>query len=358
MINSRLLTYSMNAVVSCSILLTGCANTIPSNDYIPDSQAQEEVDQPSQNNNDKKTMQVGSIFFNDQEMILSPGSSYSLDLYSLTTDETEIEINSMDIDFDIQPANLAFIDDNGLLSISNEANIGNQIDVSAVYEGFTAHLTITVKYSIEDTIVASNDGIPQVTNQESTAVLVNKQRSLQENYVPNDLVQPNIPFSFAGESEKKWLRQEAATALEQLFAKAEQNQIELNAVSGYRSYLTQQSIFNWNVQEQGEEQARRYSAYPGTSEHQTGLAMDVSSPSVNNALHESLGDTKEGQWLAEHAAEFGFIIRYPQDKEHITGYAYEPWHLRYVGKEIAADIMEQGITLEEYFNDAIPVNNP
>ncbi|NBI28178.1 D-alanyl-D-alanine carboxypeptidase family protein [Chengkuizengella sp. YPA3-1-1] len=288
-------------------------------------------------------------------MVLSPKSTFSLELYSITTEHTEIEINPMDITYDIQPTNLASIDDRGLLSLSNEAKTGNQIDVYANYEGFTTQITITVKYSLENTIVASNSEIPKITNQESTAVLVNKQRSLEDNYIPTDLVQPNIPFSFTGESEKKWLREEAARALEQLFDQAKQENIQLNGVSGYRSYQTQKSIFNWNVQEQGEEQARRYSAYPGTSEHQTGLAIDVSSPSVNNVLEESLGSTKEGQWLAEHAAEFGFIIRYPQDKEHITGYAYEPWHLRYVGKEIASEIMGHNITLEEYFDESTPV---
>ena len=196
-----------------------------------------------------------------------------------------------------------------------------------------------------------------VTNMGEITVLVNKQRKLPPDYEPHDLVVPNIPFSFEGDHPKKKLRKEAAEALEALFAQAKKENIQLAGVSGYRSYATQEAIFQYNVKTQGEEQARRVSAVPGHSEHQTGLAMDVSSPSVNYALIEEFGETKEGKWLAENAHKFGFIIRYPQGKEHITGYAYEPWHLRYVGKDIAGEIAKKGLTLEEYFGtETMPVS--
>jgi hypothetical protein len=94
----------------------------------------------------------------------------------------------------------------------------------------------------------------------------------------------------------------------------------------------------------------KYSATPGYSEHQTGLAIDVSAKSVNNRLDESFGDSVEGIWLATHAQEYGFIIRYPKDKSDITGYSYEPWHIRYVGKPLAKYIYENNLCLEEYFN--------
>ncbi|MFS1511688.1 M15 family metallopeptidase [Chengkuizengella sp. SCS-71B] len=357
MLKSRFLTYSAVTIISSSILLTGCANTpIPSNASSPEEIVQEEAEPIQLSENEIKSDQIQNIFFSEEYITMAPESNYSLVLYSLFADQIEIKVISEDIMFEIQPSNLAFIDESGLLTLSNDAKIGSKIEILATYEGFSTQMTITVKYKLEDTIIIGESEIPQITNQDSIAALVNKQRSLQDDYTPTDLVKPNIPFSFAGESEKKWLREEAARALEQLFDKAKQENIQLNGVSGYRSYQTQKSIFNWNVQEQGEEQARRYSAYPGTSEHQTGLAIDVSSPSVNNVLHESLGSTTEGQWLADHAAEFGFIVRYPQDKEHITGYAYEPWHLRYVGKEIAKEIMDKNITLEEYFNDSTPVS--
>lgn len=94
--------------------------------------------------------------------------------------------------------------------------------------------------------------------------------------------------------------------------------------------------------------ANQTSAKPGESEHQTGLAMDVSSPSVNFQLTQYYGHTREGKWLVENAPKHGFIIRYPEGKEYITGYNYEPWHIRYVGKNAAEFIMNENITLEEY----------
>ncbi|MBP1931647.1 M15 family metallopeptidase [Ammoniphilus resinae] len=193
-------------------------------------------------------------------------------------------------------------------------------------------------------------GVIDVANLNYDMVLVNKKWKLPDNYVPQDLVEPQIPFSFSGDSEKRLLRKEAAEALERLFAKAQEDQIEFAGVSGYRSYQTQNSIYHYNLKTQGEEEANQYSAVPGHSEHQTGLAIDVSSAVVNYTLEEPFGETKEGKWLAAHAADFGFIIRYPKGMEKITGYAYEPWHIRYVGPKVAVQIQHLGITLEEYVN--------
>ena len=148
-----------------------------------------------------------------------------------------------------------------------------------------------------------------------------------------------------------------AMITETMFAAAKEDGIELAGVSGYRSYARQKAIFEANVQKKGEQEANRVSAYPGQSEHQTGLTMDVSSKSVNYALEEEFGESKEGKWLAEHAHEYGFIIRYPKDKEDVTGYVYEPWHIRYVGKELAAAVYESGLTLEEFAEqNSVPVS--
>ncbi len=104
------------------------------------------------------------------------------------------------------------------------------------------------------------------------------------------------------------------------------------------------------MEKHGEAEANTFSARPGQSEHQTGLCTDVSSPSVNYQLTTDYADTEEGRWLAEHCHEYGFIIRFPLGKEEITGYQYEPWHIRYVGTEAAAYIHQEQITLEEYLN--------
>ncbi|KAB3536043.1 M15 family metallopeptidase [Alkaliphilus pronyensis] len=192
------------------------------------------------------------------------------------------------------------------------------------------------------------ENIVNVEDPEDILVLVNKERQLPSDYVPSDLVIPNVSFSFSEDLPKKYMRKVAAEALEELFDEAEKDAIELFAVSGYRSYSRQKSIFEANVRRKGEKEANKTSAFPGQSEHQTGLAMDVSSRSVALRLTEELGNVKEGIWLKENAHRFGFIIRYPKGKETTTGYTYEPWHLRYVGKEEAEAIYSSDITLEEY----------
>ncbi len=112
--------------------------------------------------------------------------------------------------------------------------------------------------------------------------------------------------------------------------------------SGYRSYSDQETIYNNYVKEDGVELTDTYSARPGHSEHQTGLAIDV------NSVDDSFAYTPEGEWLAQHAHEYGFIIRYPQGKEDITGFQYEPWHIRYVGSDLANKLYKSGQCLEEY----------
>lgn len=188
----------------------------------------------------------------------------------------------------------------------------------------------------------------EVDNPDDLLVLVNKTYRLPRDYQPDDLVIPNVPFPFEGTHEKKLLRAEAAQALEELFAESKKEGLELFAISGYRSFTRQKTIFPNNVLRVGFAQANQFSAFPGESEHQTGLAMDVSSRAVNFNLVEAFAETAEGIWLKENAHRFGFIIRYPKGKEEVTGYTYEPWHLRYVGQETAQKIHELNITLEEY----------
>jgi len=179
-------------------------------------------------------------------------------------------------------------------------------------------------------------------------LLVNKTHTLPDSYVPSRLVNPAVSTV---SSAKTKMTPEAAEALEALFKKAERDGIKLTAISGYRSYERQKAIFNSNTARYGSAAAaNQFSAKPGQSEHQTGLAMDVSSASVGFTLSQSFAETREGRWLKENARYFGFIIRYPKDKEHITGYQFEPWHIRYVGKAAALEISARDITLEEYIS--------
>lgn len=199
------------------------------------------------------------------------------------------------------------------------------------------------------------DGVQEIQNPENMMVLVNKEFALPSDYSPPDLVRPNVQFSFGNQDiEKSYMRKEAATALETMFKGAEEDGIYLFAVSGYRSYSRQEEILAAGAAASSEEQALKSIAPPGMSEHQSGLAMDISSEGNQFELNEEFEATEEGRWLKDHAHEYGFILRYPKGKEDITKYIYEPWHFRYIGKEAAAVIYKNGWTLEEYFEQVKP----
>ncbi|WP_251553941.1 M15 family metallopeptidase [Neobacillus muris] len=192
------------------------------------------------------------------------------------------------------------------------------------------------------------EGVAAFTDPSSLLVLVNKQYGLPEEYRPRDLVYPDVPFLFSDKIDKRKMREEAAKALEQLFSGAKEDGISLMGVSAYRSYKTQTDLFDYYVHREGEKAAETFSAFPGHSEHETGLAIDVTGGDGRCAAEDCFADTEAAKWLAEHAHEYGFIIRYPEGKEQITGYKYEPWHIRYVGKKSAKEMAERGITLEEF----------
>lgn len=186
----------------------------------------------------------------------------------------------------------------------------------------------------------------QQTKKYENLILVNKENSLNSNYIPEKMVVCNIPFLDTTTEEQKYLQKEAARSIEELFQQAKKEGIEFLGTSAYRSYETQKQIFNENVKIRGIEEANKYAAKPGKSEHQTGLAIDVT-----NHMRWFDKTTKEAIWLAENAHKFGFILRFPEGKEHITGYNFEPWHVRYVGKEVAKEIYYKGLTLEEYLQN-------
>ena len=197
-------------------------------------------------------------------------------------------------------------------------------------------------------IIETKDGINYIQNPENIQVLVNKDYSLPIGYRAEDLVEPEVKFSFDEKHEKRLMRKEAAEALAKMFNAALEDGIEIVAVSGFRSYERQQQLYTAEVAASGAEHAQQAIAEPGKSEHQTGLTMDVSSAENLYNLNQDFGNTEAGKWLAEHSSEYGFIIRYPEGKENITGYMYEPWHVRYVGTEVAKDIYSLGLSFEEY----------
>lgn len=186
-----------------------------------------------------------------------------------------------------------------------------------------------------------------VPDDKTYLVLINKSNSVTDSFVPEDLILPDKRATDRAESNQ-YLVRTAALAFNELSEAAENEGYEIVVTTAYRSYGFQKILYDNYVAKDGQEAADRYSARPGTSEHQSGLAADVSSPSVNYKLTQEYANTLEGQWLATNCHNFGFVIRFPEGKEDITGYMYEPWHIRYVGKEVAEYIYENNLTLEEY----------
>ena len=174
--------------------------------------------------------------------------------------------------------------------------------------------------------------------------LINREYAVTSDYVPCDLATPNVQ----GGGESTMLRAEAAKALESMFEAAKEEQgFTLIAISGYRSYGKQAAIHERKTASVGKKQALRVSAPPGCSEHQLGLAMDLGCKGFTG-LSARFGETPEGMWVAENCHRFGFIIRYKAEWEEITGYMYEPWHIRYVGPEHAQRIYDLDIPFEYY----------
>jgi D-alanyl-D-alanine carboxypeptidase len=178
-------------------------------------------------------------------------------------------------------------------------------------------------------------------------VVVNKRRPLNPlNYVPADLVDVPVPHTYSPQ-----LRKEASDGVVALFnAASTEAGLALASNSAYRSYDIQVDLYNRDVAEHGQAAADLSTARPGTSEHQTGLTIDIGAVSRNCSLNACFGETPEGQWLAANAWRFGFLLRYPADKTAVTGYEFEPWHYRYIGVDLATEMHNTGVTtLEEFF---------
>lgn len=207
------------------------------------------------------------------------------------------------------------------------ARVDGYGNITGISEGsctvtVTAAANKSVSASVKVTVTA-----PPQTHGEPTYIdgilIANKTYALPEDYNPG--VQP-----------------EAEAAFKEMQSAAWNEGLNIWIASGFRSYEYQSGLYQRYVNRSGKEEADRYSARPGHSEHQTGLAFDL------NSIDDSFADTAEGKWVAEHCHEYGFIIRYPKGKEDITGYIYEPWHIRYLGKETAEKVFNSGLTLEEY----------
>ena len=171
-------------------------------------------------------------------------------------------------------------------------------------------------------------------------MLVNKYRSLPEDYEPELIT---IDIDYASDNNQKATK-ETAEAFIEMAKEMEKQDLHIIANSSYRSYQEQEEIYNLYTKKYGGQYAKEYAALPGFSEHQTGYVIDIA-----NKNHEIFDGTQEFQWLKKNAYKYGFILRYPNEKQDITGYAYEAWHYRYVGKELAKKVVDSTLTYDEYY---------
>lgn len=182
---------------------------------------------------------------------------------------------------------------------------------------------------------------------DSIWAIVSKTHPISIDYTPAGLKIPAVATRTDKSIDERSARSDMETPLVNMFAAANTNGNQLMIGSGYRSAALQAIYFNSLSSSIGEEAANQSVARPGESEHQTGLAVDITTVSRNCYLNECFAETSDGQWLANNSYKYGFILRYPKGKEDITGYRYEPWHFRYVGIDLATALYESGLTLDQ-----------
>lgn len=227
-------------------------------------------------------------------------------------------------------------------------------------EKFQRYINYHVKmpaYSVQEVIFRVNLGLdyPFYENMSTIAepyellVLVNKYNKLPEGFKQYNLVNMNRGYT-VNDGKQYLLAGVAYENYVKMADAAKREGLSMKVVSAYRTEDYQRGLYNNKVRSTGKVNADNYSARPGHSEHQTGLAVDI------NSTRGVFEYTAEFRWLQKHAHEYGFIMRYPKGKEWITGYSYEPWHYRYVGEDVAKIIYEEGITYEEYYAKYISVN--
>lgn len=204
--------------------------------------------------------------------------------------------------------------------------------------------------SVSDVVtrVNLNLDLPYYTNTKEAKylnnfyTLVNKYNYLRDDFVPNNLVEMTTPYS----KEGIYLVEEARDNFYKLVDKAKEEGLTIRAISAYRGYTYQKRLYDKYVEADGVNKADTYSARPGFSDHQTGLAIDVDN---TISSFENFTNTKEYQWMLDNSYKYGFILRYPSGKESITTYQFESWHYRYVGLKLAKKIKASNLTFDEYF---------
>lgn len=254
----------------------------------------------------------GKFYFAETEMTLKAGESRSAEVVNETGSEGNYIWESSNM-------SVAFAEE-GVITGVAEGSCDITVKISGTDK--SAKLRVYVvedKEQIGEHDITEKNGCTYIDG----VIIANKTYSLPEDYDPG-------------------ISQEALDAFDEMAADAEKEDLNIYISSDYRSYYDQERIYNNYVERDGKEMADTYSSRPGHSDHQTGLAFDL------NSIDDSFGDTPESDWVAENAHKYGFIIRFPKGKEEYTGYQYEPWHIRYLGKDMAEKVYESGLSLEEF----------
>lgn len=253
-----------------------------------------------------------SIEFEESEITIEIGEKYTPKL---------LNAQSSDDVSDWQSSNtaVAVVSDSGEITGIGEGSCEITVNVKNTDIILTLKVNVVPAGGNSEHEVVEEDGLTYIDG----ILIANKSYSLPADYDP-------------GASE------EALAVFDQMQADAAAEGLDIYISSGYRSYYDQERIYNSYVETDGQEAADTYSSRPGFSDHQTGLAFDL------NSIDDSFGLTAESDWVAVNAHKYGFIIRYPEGKEDITGYQYEPWHIRYIGVEKATEVYESGLCLEEF----------
>ena len=285
-----------------------------------------------------------NFFFNKNNSLSSTKTNY------ITQEKKFIELGYTKDELiyinKLSDENIKKLETKDYLNLENYYTINNfNVDNYERYELYKKNKNNSFNY--KDIVTMVNIGLDNdfytntapALNQDKLTVLVNKYYYLDKDYVPENLVE-----LFDTNRGAKMV-DIAAEHYKELILAAKEDNITLESTTAYRSYDFQNTLYTNYVKEDGKEEADTYSARPGFSEHQTGLAVDLNNPNVQN---KRLSD-EDHKWIENNAHKYGFIMRYPKAKEYITGYMFESWHYRYVGVDIATYIYENNITYEEYY---------
>lgn len=320
-------------IILCSLLLVGCGSNDIDNFEIslPDSTVEVNLSQLEEATTDEATEALSEVTTDE-----------STEIEEITVDEKGFDDITRDDTLWLQES----LKIAGFYT-TRDGGFGPKTKDALSQFQLSSGLTETVSYSETVNLLQKYRDEKLALNFGSDLVLLNKDYYLPSSFVPMDLREVSV-----NKNKSIELPSHVADHVEAMFADAIADGVVIYLASGYRSYDYQEGIFSRRVANNGFDEAQTVVAIPGQSEHQTGLAIDVTSENMGFGLDQTFDQDPTYEWMMENSYKYGFILRYLKGREDETGYIYEPWHYRYVGDvEMAKKIMESGMILEEYFKD-------